>query len=193
MLELFPKKVDEMNKILYFIIALVVGSAVSFFIGGVALAAIFFMIWLDKGIIGYGDILHKMGIEITTIAAVFLGILFGPVFAFFFAIISIVLAHGITALLFPDAPSEWPPFIPHPYNAIDAIGAVAASMTGISLFNTLLIVLLVKSALFLVFNMLALGKPPNFLGVLVNVVFNVLVFVPLAGLFIAVTGANLAL
>ena len=183
-----------MNKIIYFIIALVVGSVICFFIGGVALAAIFFMIWIDKGIIGFGDILHKMGIEITTIATLFLGILFGPVFAFFFAIISIVLAHGISALLFPDAPSEWPPFVPHPYNAIDALGAVAAAaLTGTSLFNTLLIVLLVKSGLFIVFNMLALGKPPNVIGVFVNVVFNVLIFLPLAGLFIAVTGANLAL
>src|SRR3989344_6568263 len=182
-----------MNKIIFFIAALIAGSVISFFIGGVVLAAIFFMIWLDKGIIGYGDILHKMGIEITTIATLFLGILFGPVFAFLFAIITIVLAHGISSLLFPDAPSEWPPFVPHPYNAIDAIGAVAASLAGTSLFNTLLIVLLVKSGLFIVFNMLALGKPPNFLGVFVNVVFNVLIFLPLAGLFIAVTGANLTL
>ena len=182
-----------MNRIIYFIIALAVGSIISFFIGGVVLAAIFFMIWLDKGIIGYGDILHKMGIEITTIATLFLGILFGPVFAFFFAVIAIVLAHGISSLLFPDAPSEWPPFVPHPYNAIDAIGAVAASFAGIPLFNALLIVLLVKSGLFIVFNMIALGKPPNFIGVLVNVVFNVLVFLPLAGLFIAVTGANLSI
>ena len=179
--------------IYYFIIATVVGFLLSF-LAGIALALIFIIIWIDKSVIGYFEVFHRIGIELTTVATIFLGFLYGPIPAFVFTMVVILLAHGFKLISFPGAQSEWPPFVPHPYNLIDAIGAAAAAMlSGLPLFNVLIIVLIAKTALYMIFENLAFGKPPNFVGAFINIVFNIAVFVPMAQLFISLTGVNLAL
>ena len=179
--------------IAYLIIAMAVGFLLSFFLSGIVLAMIFLLIWLDKTIIGYAGILHKFGIEITTITTVFLGLLFGAIFAFFFALVVIVLAHGFRHIAFPSAPTEWPPFVPYPYNFIDAAGAVTAAVIRLNIFHTLLIVLLVKVILYIIVDRIAFGKPPDFVGGVTNVVFNLAVFLPISQFFIGATGAQLSI
>lgn len=177
--------------ITYLIIAMAVGFLLSFFLSGIVLAVIFLFIWLDKSIIGYAGFLHRFGIEITTITTVFLGLLFGPVFAFFFTLIVIVVVHGFRHLAFPSAPTEWPPFVPYPYNFIDAAGAMVAALVRLSIFQTLLIVLLVKVVLYIVIDRIVFGKPPDFVGGVTNVVFNLAIFLPLSQFFISITGVQL--
>ena len=179
--------------IVLLIIAMIIGFLLSFFIFGVALALIFLFIWIDKSIIGYAEIFHKMGIELTTITTVFLGILFDPLFAVVFAMVVIVIAHGFRYIAFPSAPSEWPPFVPHPYNFIDAIGVVVASLAGMPLFYTLIVVLAVKTMLYMIIDRIALGRPPNIIGAMMNIVFNLIIFLPVAHFFIAVSGAQLVI
>ena len=52
--------------IIYLLVAMVVGSVASFFIGGIALALIFLIIWIDKSIILIKN-------YFLTIATIFLG------------------------------------------------------------------------------------------------------------------------
>lgn len=179
--------------IAYLIIAMIVGFLLSFFLSGIVLAVIFLFIWLDKSIIGYAGFLHHFGIEITTIATIFLGLTSGPVFAFFFTLIVVVVAHGFRHLAFPSAPTEWPPFVPYPYNFIDAAGAVVAALVRLSIFQTLLVVLLVKVVLYIVIDRIAFGKPPDFVGGVTNVVFNLAILLPLSQFFISITGAQLSI
>ena len=179
--------------IAYLIIAMAAGFLLSWFFAGIVLGVIFLMIWIDKSIIGYAGILHKFGIEITTIATIFLGLTHGPLFAFFFTIIVVVIAHGFRQISFPSAPTEWPPFVPYPYNFIDAAGAVVAAIVRLPVFHTLLIVLLVKVILYIIIDRIAFGKPPDFVGAVTNVTFNLAIFLPLSQFFIAATGAQLVL
>ena len=179
--------------IAYLIIAMAAGFLLSFFFSGVALAVIFLFIWLDKSIIGYAGILHRFGIEITTIATVFLGLLFGITFSFIFTLVVVVLAHGFRHISFPSAPTEWPPFVPYPYNFIDAAGAAAAALAKLSIFQTLLVVLLVKVILYIIVDRIAFGKPPDVVGGVTNIAFNLAIFLPMAQFFVAATGAQLVI
>jgi hypothetical protein len=179
--------------IAYMIIAMAAGFLISWFFAGIVLGVVFLMIWLDKSIIGYAGFLHRFGIEITTIATVFLGLTHGPIFAFFFTLIVVVIAHGFRHIAFPSAPTEWPPFVPYPYNFIDAAGAVTASLIRLPIFHTLLVVLLVKVILYIIIDRIAFGKPPDFVGGVTNVVFNLAIFLPLSQFFISQTGATLVL
>ena len=177
----------------YMIIAMAIGFLISWFFAGIVLAVVFLMIWIDKSIIGYAGILHKFGIEITTIATIFLGLTHGPLFAFFFTLIVVVVAHGFRHIAFPSAPTEWPPFVPYPYNFIDAAGAVVASIVRLPILHTLLIVLLVKVILYIIIDRIAFGKPPDFVGGVTNVAFNLAIFLPISQFFLSLTGAQLAL
>ncbi len=177
--------------IAYMIIAMGAGFLLSYFLSGIALALIFLLIWVDKAIIGYTGILHRFGIELTTVTTVFLGLLFGALFAFVFSLVVIVLAHGFKRISFPSMPGEWPPFVPYPYNFIDAVGAATAAIVKMSVLPALLIVLAVKVVLYIIVDRMAFGKPPDFIGGMTNVVFNLAVFLPISQFFIAATGAAL--
>ncbi len=179
--------------IAYLIGAMIAGFLLSFFLGGVALAFIFLFIWLDKSIVGYTGILHRFGIEITTIATVFLGLLYGPVMAFFFTLIVVVLSHGFRHLAFPGSPTEWPPFVPYPYNFVDAAGALTAAFIRLPILHTLLVVLLVKLILYILVDRIAFGKPPDFIGGVANIAFNLALFLPISQLFLSLTGAPISI
>ena len=113
--------------------------------------------------------------------------------AFFFALVVIVLAHGFSHIAFPSAPTEWPPFVPYPYNFVDAAGAVAAAMARLPILHTLLIVLLVKAVLYLLVDRIAFGKPPDVVGAVTNAAFNLAIFLPISQFFIGATGAQLSI
>src|SRR3989338_6367962 len=106
---------------------LFVGFLAIYLIWGFPLAVIFAILWIDKVLIGAIGAVRYIGIEFTTIATVLLGFLYGPVFSFLFALISLPVLHAMKYIFLPLPQPEWPFFVPSPYNLIDAMAALIAS------------------------------------------------------------------
>ena len=123
----------------------VLGYAFFYLLGGHVLAAIFAVLWFDKIIIGLSGIVHKFGIEFTTIASILMGIIYGPVIAFAMIIIVVPILYGIRYVLLPIAPPEWPLFVPSPQNLVEALGAAAAGLlVGFPLLTIFIAVFIIK-------------------------------------------------
>jgi hypothetical protein len=169
-------------------LSFVLGYAVFYLLGGHVLAAIFAVLWFDKTIIGLSGIVHKFGIEFTTIATILMGIIYGPIIAFVMSIILLPVLYGIRYVLLPIAPPEWPLFVPSPQNLVEAIGAAIAGMlAGFPLLTIFLAVFIVKEIAYVVADR-AIGKPPDIIYPVVNFVFNLLIILNLGGFFLGLVG-----
>lgn len=164
------------------------GALISLLIGGLSLALIFLLLAFDKTVLGMAGILRRVGIEFTTILTIFLGILHGPVFAFFFTIITVPLFHAIKFFFLPMQP-DWPLFVPAPYNVVDAIGAsLAALLKGLVVGQIMLAVITAKIILYAVVDRFAYGRPPDLLGAVTYFAFNMVAVTPFAHLLVVWTG-----
>jgi hypothetical protein len=156
-------------------LTLIIGTAFFYILGGTVLALVYAILWVDKIIIGMVGTVRYLGIEFTTIATVIIGISYGPVNAFIFSIVMIPLLHAAKYIFLPLPQPEWPYFIPHPNNVVDALGAAFAGVfAGLPLlFNTLIVVFL-KDVGYALSERYMIGKPIDYFSAIMYLVFNAL-------------------
>jgi hypothetical protein len=165
-------------------LSFILGYAFFYLLGGHVIAAIFAVLWFDKVIIGLSGIVHKFGIEFTTIATILMGIIYGPIIAFVMSIIILPMLYGIRYILLPIAPPEWPLFVPSPQNLVEALGAAAAGLlAGFPLLNIFIAVFIIKEIAYIVTDRI-IGKPPDLIYPVVNFIFNLLIIINLGGFFL---------
>lgn len=181
------------NKFALVALTLALGAVAFYFLAGIALGVIFALLWIDKIIIGSIPVVRKFGVEVTTIATIFLGIVYGPVIAFVFSLVFIPALHAIKFIILP-MPSEWPLFVPSPYNVADAIGAAIAGLLQSQAFMLIMVAVLISKILVYAFvDRIFLSKPVDIIGAVGMTAFNLMVMLPIAGYFASVTGVHLKL
>ncbi|MBI2971482.1 MAG: hypothetical protein HYY37_03650 [Candidatus Aenigmarchaeota archaeon] len=181
------------QKALITLAALGVGAAFSLLWGGAPLAVLFVLLAFDKIILGMGGILRKIGIEFTTILTIFIGVMYGPVFAFFYTLLIIPVFHAIKFFFIPMQP-DWPLFVPAPYNFADAIGAaLAAFMKDFFIGYIMFFVVIEKIVVYALADRLMFGKPVDIFGAVTYFVFNMAIALPAAGFLTGITGAPVIL
>ncbi len=181
------------NKLALAALTLALGAAVFYLLAGIALGVIFALLWIDKIAIGSIPVVRKFGVEITTITTIFLGIAYGPVIAFFFSLVFIPALHAIKFIILP-MPSEWPMFVPSPYNVADAIGAaIAGLLQSQALMLIMAAVLISKILVYAFVDRVFLSKPVDVIGAVGMTLFNLALILPIAGYFASVTGVHLRL
>ncbi len=164
-------------------LSLLMGFGIFSLFSGMLLGIIFLLIWIDKILLGVMELPGRVGIELITISTVLLGIGYGPVVGFLFALIMIPLVEGVKYEITKIPSSDWPPFVPSPDHFADAAIAVLASLlVGMNLLLIMVICLAVKGVL-KYFSALMIGKPPDFLNIIFSFAFNVFIVV-YAGAFI---------
>ena len=160
-----------MNKIQIFIISVL--PTLPLLLIDYKLAAIYFILWLDKVPMGILSIPRLIGIEFTTISTLLLGILYGPLgAAFIFFIVPIL--DGVKQQ-FAIADSEWPPFVPGFANIVDAVVTmVAFMMASQDIFVILAVMLIIKYAVHFVKDRIYAQKPFDIMLIL-NFIFNIVI------------------
>lgn len=175
------------NGILFFLATLLGGIGLFYLIGGIPLALIYFIIWFDKSIIGLGGLIGRFGIELVTIPAVALGLLYGPVLAFLFLIIILPIVYAVKHLLL-GTQSEWPLFVPSFWNLGHAIGgALAGLLMGMDIFLIFLIVLVAENIVFFIYE-LGSQRPMDFIWAAGNIIFNLVIYSVIALPLFAIAG-----
>jgi len=170
------------------VLSFVLGYALFYLIGGHILAAIFAVLWFDKVLIGLSGIIHKFGIEFTTIATILMGIIYGPIIAFVMSIIILPILYAIRYILVPLVPPEWPLFVPSPQNLVEAIGAaVAGLLMNFPLLTIFIGVFIIKEIAYVIVDRV-IGKPADIIYPMVNFVFNLLIVINLGGFFLSLVG-----
>lgn len=174
------------KNILLLALSLVIGFLVLYLINPL-IAIIYAVLWFDKVLLGIGPV-HSFGIELTTIATVMLGVIFGPVFAFIFTIVSIPFFYTLKYTLLPLPHPDWPFFIPSPYNFIDAAGAAIA---GFLAQQPMLIIFVAvwfsKEIIYAIVDRLA-GKPFDMVYPVFNGIFNAVLIVYFGSFFLGLVG-----
>jgi hypothetical protein len=149
---------------------------------GLALAAIFALIWFDKILLWF---LGSFGIELTTISMLLIGISYGPFVGFFFVLLVLPLLEGMKTFYLPVAQSDWPAFVPTPYHLLDGvIVTLAWFMKDNPLLLIMVVALLVKYPSTAMIDNYFIGKPPNLLRLLLAIVFNLILVVYLSDVFV---------
>ncbi|MBI2971654.1 MAG: hypothetical protein HYY37_04530 [Candidatus Aenigmarchaeota archaeon] len=115
---------------------------------------VFVFLWIDKVI--FGILRINSIVEFTTVSTIIIGIVYGPIFGFFFSLFLIPLLDGIK-IFFIKVNIEWPPFIPGFANVIDGLVAVAAwFLMGFDLLYIMLACLALKYTLNFLFHVIKL-------------------------------------
>ncbi len=164
----------KINKALLLLLTLLVGAGLFYLIGGFVLAAVYVLIWIDKIVII--NTLKYFGIELTTMATLMLGIAYGPIAAFIFGIVVIPLLHSMRFVLLPLQQPDWPLFVPHPNNVVDALGGAVAGMFATLPFLYLAVaVTLLKDVGYALSEGVLLGKPINWFSAVMYLLVNALI------------------
>lgn len=155
-------------KIAVSLVSLILGSLICFVLFGLPCVFIFIFIWLDKVVMGYTRIFHVFGLGMTSTAAIFAGIIYGPLFAFLFAFIVMPLIDTLKWIVAPPYEPMWPPAVPSPEGFIDGLaGVAAANLVGVLPFSLLIVVCTgLKIPLNMIKDMALYGMPPKPLYVL---------------------------
>ena len=161
-----------------FVSTLFLGAALFYLIGGLAMAAAYAILWIDKIIFGMLGPIRYLGVEFTTIGTIILGIAYGAIPAFLFSIIVIPLLHSSKYVFLPLPQPEWPFFIRHPNNIVDAIGALCAGILWAVGIKELLIltaiVVIIKDAGYGISEKMMFGKPIDYFSAVMYLIFNAL-------------------
>lgn len=167
-------------------LTLVLGFAALYLINPL-IAVIYAVLWVDKIPLGILSV-HKFGIELTTIATVMLGIIFGPVIAFIFTIVAIPVIYGLRYTLLPLSPPEWPLFVPSPQNLVEAIGAAVAGLLADQSFLVIFVgVWIAKEITYVIFDRFS-GKPFDMIYPVFNGIFNAILIVYFGSFFLGMVG-----
>ncbi len=148
------------------------------------LAVMYAILWADKTIISAFRIIRYFGVELTTVISVIMAMIYGPIFAFIFILVSTPILHGLKYVFLPMPPPEWPLFVPSPYNIVDALGALVAGLLApLQLFYALLATAIAKDFFFALSEKFMLSKPVDVISAVTSIAFNLFAGYPI-GLFV---------
>jgi hypothetical protein len=128
--------ISGMKKPVVALLFLVVGSSIFYAVGGIILAVVFFMLWIDKIIFGELKTPMHFGIELYSIPAVLVGIVYGPMTGFLFGFFIIPIIGGIFDILYPLLlgasllDTGWEPFFPSPESFTSGVIGIVAGVYG---------------------------------------------------------------
>ena len=150
------------------LVSFIFGSLIFYFLFGLPCVFIYLFIWFDKVVMGYTRIFHVFGLGMTSTAAIFSGIIYGPLFAFLFAFLVMPLIDTLKWIVAPPYEPMWPPAVPSPEGFIDGLAGVAAAhLFGVLPLAVLIFVCVgLKIPLNMLKDMLMYGMPPKPLYVL---------------------------
>lgn len=154
--------------------SLLFGGLSYFFLGGIPLLFVFVMLWSDKFIIRFlvPDIL---GIELITISTIVAGIVAGPLNGAILMIVTIPTLEGIKSIALPLNRTDFPPFVPSPYNFVDGmVAALAGSFPFTDLLFLTVVALLMKFVANSIIDMRIFNKPFNMISAVSALIFNIL-------------------
>ena len=177
------------RKTMFVLASLAAGFLIFFVSKGIALGIIFALLWFDKVIIGVFEPLRYLGIDLTTMATVLLALAYGPFFALVFCIIVIPILHAIKHVIIPDMESQWPIFIPSPYDGVNAFGALVAGLVaGWPLIAIMFVTLFAKYAAYAFVDLALYGRPVDFVSAFTNFLFNMLLTLYAGRFFLGLVG-----
>lgn len=179
----------EKRNIIGLLLTLVIGFVLILLIFGFPLAIIFAIFWFDKIILGALGPLRYIGLELTTIASILLGFVYGPTFGFVFAIIVLPLMHASKYIFLPLPQPEWPYFVPSPYNLIDALAVVAASfLIGLPFLYAVIIIIILKDIGYAIVERVMINKPIDFISAITYIIFNAAIAANFGDFFLRLVG-----
>lgn len=170
---------------------LALGLAIFGVIGGLKLAAVFLMLWIDRVIIGKLKVPLEFGIELYSLPAIIVGVVYGPSMGFFFGFLIIPIIGGIldiTISLLSGShlmDTGWEPLIPSMESIISGMIAVVGGFLG-PLMPFLYVVMICIGVRFII-NVLkdvVMQQPPKIISYLINFGLNVGIAFFLQGVFI---------
>ena len=167
---------------IFSIVIMVLGLFVSFFIKDWRLATIFFLLWLDRMILGRASILGQFGLELTSMAVILTGLAYGPYFAAAYHFVASTLMVGLGWIITKSSEPNWPPFVPGPDQIVDAL---AAAIAGFLRFLPIVSAIVVASIAKFIIQMLkdkfvSYDKPPE-VGRILNIFLNFAIAYELQG------------
>ncbi len=162
---------------------LALGSVIFYVIGGLRFAIIYAMLWIDKIIIGKLKMPLEFGIELFSIPAILVGIMYGPLNGFLFAFFVIPIIGGILDFIATGLggthllDTGWEPFFPSPESFISgAIAVVAGFLRGSLPFLYIVVACMVVRFLMHTIKDVIFGMPiVKIPAYLINVGLNILV------------------
>lgn len=168
----------NLKQILVLSLSFLIGAFIFYISGGVALILVFAMLWVDKIIIGKMKTPLEFGIELFSIPAILVGIIYGPITGFIFAVFIIPIIGSTLDFMATAIGSSqlldvgWAPFVPSIDSFFAGITAVLASFlkNSFPFFYIVLICMLVKVFLNSIRNILSGGpvKLANFINLGLN-------------------------
>ncbi|MBI4018664.1 MAG: hypothetical protein HY364_00235 [Candidatus Aenigmarchaeota archaeon] len=161
------------------VVAFIIGIFVSWVFIGAAAAVIFTLIFLEKVLAGFFDgINNELGIEFITVPMILAGIVYGPMTAFLFGFFGLPFLEAIRWMIkTPALSGGWPPLIPSPDVAVDAIVGAAAGILVllIPVEWAGIICIIMKGIIAPIKDSLVYGIPPR-PTIVINVMFNIIIF-----------------
>ena len=180
-----------MKKRVILLATLVLGFLIFYFIGGLKISLIYAMLWIDKIIIGKLKMPLEFGVELFSIPAILVGLMYGPLNGFLFAFFIIPIIGGIldfiaTALGGTQMlDTGWEPFFPSPESFISGVIAViAAFLKGYLPFFYIVVLCMFVRLFIQTIKDVVFGMPMKIWAYLINVGLNVLIAYSFAKFFI---------
>ncbi len=166
----------DIKKPIMAVAMLVVGFLIFYAIGGFRFSLIYLMLWIDKVIFGELKTPLHFGVELYSIPAILVGIIYGPFTGFLFGFLAMPIIWGIFDILYPLLTGAslldtgWEPFFPSPESFISgAIGLLAGVFAPhISFFAIVAVCMGARFGLSILKDALA-SMPPNIIAYSLNV------------------------
>lgn len=161
------------------ILLLIIFSTTFYFWKGLPLVILFAMIWIDKAILTHLKIHGEFGIELFSIPVILSGIIYGPLFGFFFGFLIFAFVGGLIEMIswFISQPFQvgWPPITPSPETfIIGLMGLTAGLLSNLPFIAVVLIATIVRNILAPIWQRISTDEPIR-IAYALNVVYNLVV------------------
>jgi hypothetical protein len=174
-------------------VLLAVGLIICFIIGGLKLAIVYTMLWIDKIIIGKLKKPLEFGIELYSLPAILVGIAYGPATGFLFGFLAIPIIAGFLDVVpclvceFHELDTGWGPFIPSFESVISGIIGAIAGLLGQFLPFIFIVAICILVRFFIsVIKDGVLRMPPKIIAYLINLGLNIGIAFLLQSFFISI-------
>ena len=183
----------EIRKFVVPAVLLAVGLSIFFIIGGLKLAIVYAMLWIDKVVIGKLKVPMEFGIELFSLPAILVGIIYGPAIGFIFGFLIIPLIGGIidviSSLILGSQllDTGWEPFVPSPDSLISgAIAVVGGLISPFLPFFFIVLVCIIIRFIVSVVKDIMMGNPPKIIAYIINLVLNLFIAFSLQAFFTSI-------
>lgn len=151
------------------------------------------MLWIDKIIFGELKTPLHFGIELYSLPAILVGIMYGPLTGFLFGFFILPIIGGIFDVFYTFfvggvlLDTAWEPFFPSPESFISGIIAIIAGVLNPLLPFFYIVVICILARFFMSIGKdIIFGMPTNIFAYLINFGLNVLIAFNLKSFFIQI-------